>query len=319
MTALGADRSTPVRDGVQLDYPAAASKTFYAGALVVLDSSGNAEPGTTATGKIAVGRCEKAMTSGGVAAVESVPIRRGTFRWANGSSITKAHIGDTAYVVDDATVSNVSTGKSPAGIIVDVDSLGVWVLTDPGNLLASTGLLAANNLSDVGSTASARTSIGLGTTDAPTFDDLTITDDLVVGDDGTFSGKLDVAEAITGLQKLVAGGAAYTVGSAADGGCIITTATDNAVITLPDAAAGNAGKRITVVNTGGDGTAKVSVSPHSSDSIRGTVAAVTASGTADKDIINTKLTALRGDYITLFSDGSSSWYIVGGAGIWASE
>jgi hypothetical protein len=216
-------------------------------------------------------------------------------------------------VVDDQTVSNVSTGKSPAGIIVDVDDLGVWVETDPSAIIATVGLLAANNLSDVGTAATAATNLGLGVLDSVEHADLTLSDDLDVAGDGNVDG------ALTARQKLVAGGAAYTVGSADDGDAIITTATDTAVITLPDAAAGNAGKRITVVNTAADGAALISVSPHASDAIRGGIMAARASGTVDKDLQNTKATALKGDYVILFSDGSGSWYIIGGMGVWVSQ
>lgn len=147
--------------------------------------------------------------------------------------------------------------------------------------------------------------------------------------DGTDSfpivGALDATARITGLQKLVAGGAAYTVGSAPDGDCVIMTATDNAVITLPDAAAGNAGKRITVQNTGADGAAKVSISPHSSDKIWGGIHGaaggdlVSFGAVLDKDIINTKATTKQGDYAVLVSDGALGWWVVGGKGVWASE
>lgn len=141
----------------------------------------------------------------------------------------------------------------------------------------------------------------------------------------TTASSLDVTGRITGLQKLVAGGAAYTVSSAVDGDCVIQTATDNAVITLPDTAAGNAGKRITVQNTGADGAAKVSISPHSSDGIFGGVHGaatgdlVSFSGTVDKDAINTKATTKKGDYLILVSDGSTGWWVIGGKGVWASE
>lgn len=139
------------------------------------------------------------------------------------------------------------------------------------------------------------------------------------------AGAMDVTGRLTGLQKLVAGGAAYTVGSAADGDCVIQTATDNAVITLPDNASGTAGKRITVQNTGADGAAKVSISPHSSDKIKGGVHGaatgdlVSFSGTADKDAINTKATTKQGDYLVLVSDGTDTWWVIGGKGVWASE
>jgi hypothetical protein len=148
---------------------------------------------------------------------------------------------------------------------------------------------------------------------------------LAVTGAATAASSLDVTGRITGLQKLVAGGAAYTVGSAVDGDAVIQTSTDNAVITLPDAAAGNAGKRITVQNTGADGAAKVSISPHSSDKIYGGIHGaatgdlVSFGEVADKDIINTKATAKKGDYAVLVSDGSTGWWVIGGKGVWASE
>ncbi len=196
MTALSAGRNTIERSALDYEYPVVASDIIYEGGFTVLDASGNAEPGTTATGKIAVGRCDvTADNSSGIAAAIKVKVRAGIFRWANGDTITKAHIGDTAYIVDDQTVSKASAGKSPAGIIVDVDSLGVWVMTRPEVALGSTGLVAANNLSDVGTVATARANLSLDTGDSPTF----------VG--GTFTGAVSVGTtlAITGLTTLTGG------------------------------------------------------------------------------------------------------------------
>jgi hypothetical protein len=141
----------------------------------------------------------------------------------------------------------------------------------------------------------------------------------------TFSAAATFSSTVTNLQKLVAGGVAYTVGSAPDGDCVIHTATDNAIITLPDAAAGNAGQRVTVQNTGANGAALISISPHSSDGIFGGVHGaaggdlVSLSGTVDKDAQNTKATALKGDYLVLVSNGSTGWYVIGGKGVWASQ
>lgn len=196
MTALSVDRDTPQIKGEFYFYPMIASDIIYKGSIVVLDSSGNAEPGSTATGKMAVGRAEEYKdNSAGSATDKSIKVRTGVFRFGNGDVITKAHIGDTAWIVDDQTVSKASSGKSQAGIIVDVDSLGVWVLIRPEVTLGSTGLVAANNLSDVGTAATARSNLGLDTGDSPTFDDLTV------------AGAQTIAEtlAITGLTTLTGG------------------------------------------------------------------------------------------------------------------
>jgi len=133
--ALTADRDTTSRESVIFSYPVAAAKKIYAGSLVVLDASGNAEPGTTATGKVAIGRAREFIdNSAGAAADLNVEVEQGTFRWGNssaGDAITKAEIGDTCYIVDDQTVAKTDgTGtRSAAGKIVDVDSDGVWVKT----------------------------------------------------------------------------------------------------------------------------------------------------------------------------------------------
>jgi hypothetical protein len=303
-----------------------ASKEIFAGSIVVLATDGNAEAGTTATGKICAGVAQEYKLCSSVAASSSIKVKRGVFRFGNGETITKAHIGDVCYCLDDQTVYRTATGKSAVGVIVDVDAGGVWVKIEAPLAAATTGLLAANNLSDVGTLATAQSNLGLTDgTIAMRVEDLVIDDDLTVGDDAAVTGKLDVTETITGNRLVSAGGAAYTLNAIADSGCVITTATDNAAITLPDAAAGNKGCMVTVINTGAAGAAKVSISPHSSDKIYGGIHGaaggdlVTFDEVADKDIINTKATALKGDYATLVSDGSTGWYVIGGKGVWASE
>lgn len=133
MPALTANRDTPTRDGVTFSVPVAAAKKIYAGALVALDASGNATPGAAATTLIGLGRAESLVdNSAGSAGDVSVEVRKGVFRFGNSASgdlITRAEIGDNAYIVDDQTVAKTDgTGtRSVAGKIVDVDAGGVWV------------------------------------------------------------------------------------------------------------------------------------------------------------------------------------------------
>lgn len=133
MAALTVDRDTPRRAGIEFRDPVAASKTLYAGALVVLDASGNAAPGSTATGLTARGCAQETVdNSGGSAGDVSVPVRAGVFRFANSAStdeIKRTEIGDTCYIVDDQTVAktDATSTRSEAGTVVDVDTDGVWV------------------------------------------------------------------------------------------------------------------------------------------------------------------------------------------------
>lgn len=165
MAALAEDRDTIMRDGSTYSYQVEAAKLIYAGSLVVLNASGYAEPGTTATGKIAVGRAEVQIDNSlGDAGDLSVTVREGVFQFANSADadlITIAEIGDACFIVDDQTVAKTSGGntRSIAGVIRDVDSNGVWVQIK--NTFSLDGdLVAANNLSDVSSAASARSNLG---------------------------------------------------------------------------------------------------------------------------------------------------------------
>jgi len=128
MTALTTDRATPARDGERYSHPVAATAKIYAGSLVVLNATGYAAPGSTATGLIAAGRAEAQVdNSAGADGALSVEVSTGVFRFVNEGDITRAHIGDSAYITDDQTVTAVTTGRSVAGTITDVDASGVWV------------------------------------------------------------------------------------------------------------------------------------------------------------------------------------------------
>lgn len=133
MTALTKDRNTKRRDGVQNSDPVAGSTKIYAGALVCINASGYAVPGSTATTLKARGVAQEYVdNSAGSAGDARVETRRGVFPFVNSAStdeITRADIGANAYIVDDQTVAKTSATntRSVAGVIRDVDSDGVWV------------------------------------------------------------------------------------------------------------------------------------------------------------------------------------------------
>jgi hypothetical protein len=132
MVALTAARNTLRRENGELEgHPAKAGVTFHTGALACLDAAGWAVPGATAVGLKPLGRVEGYRKPGAANGDEIVPIRRGTFRFANlgADVITRADIGNQAWIVDDQTVARTNGGntRSAAGIIRDVDAQGVWV------------------------------------------------------------------------------------------------------------------------------------------------------------------------------------------------
>lgn len=97
-----------------------------------------------------------------------------------------------------------------------------------------------------------------------------------------------------------------------DIGKTLVSALDGMKFTLPSIAIGNT---YTFINTADDGDAKLSISPAAADGI-----SWAGSATDDKDLINTKATALKGDYVTLASlDQVIAWQVVAARGIWAKE
>jgi len=130
---LSEDLDVPSKEGRSISRAMLGGVIIYNGALVVLDSSGWAKPGVTATGLIAAGVADQQVdnTDGGDGDL-SVVVKRGVFRLLNSADadlITQAEIGDACYIVDDETVANTSgeNTRSIAGEIVDVDDDGVWV------------------------------------------------------------------------------------------------------------------------------------------------------------------------------------------------
>ena len=100
-------------------------------------------------------------------------------------------------------------------------------------------------------------------------------------------------------------------------------ATDALVITLPLIDSNNLGMEFTFRNTGADGNNIITLSPNSADGVNGSIANAAAdsvaSGTVNKDWVNTKATANKGDWVTIKAVAATAWYVTGGVGTWASE
>lgn len=166
---LTGPRDTPMRAGETVALTAGG--TIYAGSMVAVTGT-LAVAASDAAGRKVVGRAENSATAGQV-----VNVRRGTFQWANGGSFTAAHIGNLAYVDDDATVTTAASATHDiiAGVIIDVDAGGVWVdtyhLSSQG--AASVTTLNASGAAALGSTlaVTGNTTVGgtLGVTGASTL------------------------------------------------------------------------------------------------------------------------------------------------------
>jgi len=132
MAALTAPRSTKRWGGAgpeRLYEPQMApSTTIYQGALVALNASGLLVPFAPGTTLRAVGRAEETKTSG-ASGVTRCKVSTGVFNWNNSgtNAVTAASKGAVVYGEDDNTVGSLATGFSVAGVLVDIDSDGVWV------------------------------------------------------------------------------------------------------------------------------------------------------------------------------------------------
>lgn len=131
MPALTRDRNTPLMNATVIAVLVASNAKIFAGALVVANANGYAAPGSTAAGLTYLGRAEESVdNTGGADGAATVPVRRlSAFKWGNDGSITQAHQGKTAYIVDDQTLAATDgTGtRSAAGRIVGIESDGVWI------------------------------------------------------------------------------------------------------------------------------------------------------------------------------------------------
>lgn len=104
----------------------------------------------------------------------------------------------------------------------------------------------------------------------------------------------------------------YTVVIGDDSGKTFVSTLDGIVFTEPSIAIGNT---VTFVNMAEDGQAALNISPAAADGIT-----YDGSSTDNKDLINTKATAKKGDFVTLASlDGVVAWQVVAARGIWAKE
>jgi hypothetical protein len=128
-TPLSAGQSTPMRTGQEVYLTVASNVVIYAGALVC-QSNGVAYPAADVSGYTVVGVARATVDNSTAiySATKGIDVWRGVFRMGNYSTATASSINSLCYVADD---NNVATGGMTntivAGIIVDVDSLGVWV------------------------------------------------------------------------------------------------------------------------------------------------------------------------------------------------
>lgn len=99
---------------------------------------------------------------------------------------------------------------------------------------------------------------------------------------------------------------------AQDSGKLFYVTVDAKTVTLPAVEGMN---DFIIMNGGAFGTIAVTVSPNSADMIE--MRDITAAD--DKDLVNTKATACRGDYLVIGYADSNGWVVKKARGVWARE
>ena len=108
--------------------------------------------------------------------------------------------------------------------------------------------------------------------------------------------------------------AAGTHGHLVAGGTYVSVTGDAKTMTLPAVAVGAV---FIIVNDNADGSGLLTISPNASDKFLFDIAA--GAGTDDKDIINTKVTQKKGDYVKLVGLTTDGWLISELKGTWVDE
>jgi len=132
--ALSSDRNTKMMDGELIAIPVATGVIIYAGALLAVNAAGYAVPGVTSAALTYVGRADESIDNAeGADGNATVMVRRNmAFMFNNlpADAVTQASLGALCYIVDDETVagSDGAGSRSAAGIVLGVESNGVWVL-----------------------------------------------------------------------------------------------------------------------------------------------------------------------------------------------
>lgn len=125
MAALTEDRDTFEAAGILKTKGLSASVKAIKGGIAVMNGA-YAEPGTTATGLVAVGVFTKTVdNSSGSDGDVDADIKAGVFQFENSAGadeITDDDIGSDCYIVDDQTVAltDGTSTRSKCGRIVDV-------------------------------------------------------------------------------------------------------------------------------------------------------------------------------------------------------
>ena len=129
MTALAAVRGTKSRSlGRKVSYLMKASTQIYAGGMVMIDTTGLAQPANAEAGNngcVGVATTSVLSTASGN---ERITVQEGIFLFA-AASIAQANVAERVFAHDDQTIDETTGSNTPlAGVLVEfVSSTSGWV------------------------------------------------------------------------------------------------------------------------------------------------------------------------------------------------
>lgn len=210
----------------------------------------------------------------------------------SGSTVIYSDAGDVSIAVTEYAITSGTKGTCR-----ETNYNGTQEVTAAAAIVAGAVLYGA----DDGKVSSVPAGPGIGFALEAASADGSIIEAILVDIDVQFAGM--VFEALAADKTL----------DVQDVGKVFYVTDDAKVITLPSTVIGYG--PIVIMNGGADAAVLVTVSPAAADKIMGADIA----GANDKDHLNTKLTAIKGDYINIAADGADGWYISAYRGIWATQ
>lgn len=226
-------------------------------------------------------------------------------------------------------VQVVVTDTVQPGDLIGLNSSGNWVKADGNSSPAIQALLIAGQGGASGDTITAYKSAVVGGVSGSAKGDRVFLSDTAGRYAATASTThaQQVGVALTATEMLVdPQGFAFTARpnekrvtvssnenlAISDTGIVRQVDFDGAVLTLP---ATHVGDVFIIENAGPDGAVQINISPQAADKISG--GGITSAD--NKDLVNTKATARRGDRVVLIADGVDGFVVVSMTGIWVRE
>lgn len=163
--SLTADRNTQMKDKELVSVLMAAAVKVYAGGIACVNASGYATPGAASPSLTYLGRYEQTVdnTTGANGGLSVLVRREKAFKFGNYAAdpVVQADIGKACYIYDDQQVAHTSSNnaRSVAGIVLGVDTDGVWVGERPTGLKKTAS--AALDFAAIAAAASADLTIAL--------------------------------------------------------------------------------------------------------------------------------------------------------------